>query len=131
MHTALAIHVYVVTDPPLVAPPRLLLGPAVVRMISEGFANLDSVGRAALCVCWRSGGSLKCLLMTADHLLGGARKSSVSNRRHGGEIEVNNHRSNNELMWLCTGWKRIGVACVYVCDVIIYIYIYVPIQHTE
>ena len=25
-------------------------------------------------------------------------------------------------MWLCTGWKRIGVVCVYVCDVIIYIY---------
>ena len=112
MHTALAIHVHVVTEPPLAAPPRLLLGPAVVRMIPEGFAHLDSVGRAAGCVCWCRCGSLKGLAMAADHLLGGARKSNVSNRRHGGEIEVNNHRSNNELMWLCTGWKRIGVVCV-------------------
>ena len=96
-----------------------MLGPAVVWMIPEGFAHFDSVGRAAGGVCWGHRGSLKGLAMAGDEFLGCTRKRSVCSCRHGGEIKVNSHKSNNELMRLCIGWKRIGV--LYVCDACVWV----------
>ena len=99
-------------------------------MVPGGFAHFDSVGRAAGGVCWCHRWSLKGLAMTGDEHLGSTRISGESACHHGGEINVNNHKSNNELMWLCIGWKRIDV--LYVCDACvclgrnnIYIYIWV------
>ena len=73
--------------------------------------------------------------MIGDDFLGSIRISGVRSCRHGGEIKVNNHKSNNELRWLCTEWKRIGV--LYVCHACVClgcnnIYIYMGVgEHTE
>ena len=83
-------------------------------MVPGGFAHFDSVGRAAGGVCWGHRGSLKGLAMTGDDLHASGRMSGILDSRHGGGTKVNNRKPNNELMWLCTGWERIGV--LHVCD---------------
>ena len=83
-------------------------------MIPGGFAHLDPVGRATGGVGGGRRGSFKRLAMTGDDLHASGRMSGILHSRHGGGTKVNNRKPNNELMWLCTGWERIGV--LYVCD---------------
>ena len=88
-------------------------------MAPGGFAHLDPVGRATGGVGGGRRGSFERLAMTGDDLHASGRMSGILHSRHGGGTKVNNRKPNNELMWLCTGWERIGV--LYVCDACVWV----------